>query len=358
MTDRPHVVVVGAGILGASIAWHLIRDGARVTILDANAPGGIATRHSWAWINASWGNPEPYFRLRMSSMKEWRRLAVEVPAIQLHWVGGLLWDMPPADLDAYAAQHSAWGYGIARVGAAAIAQLEPALAAPPTVAVHVAEEGALDPLATTQALLAAATQRGADLRANAGVLSLDMVGGRVAGVVTAAGRIAADHVVIAAGTATAALAATAGIDVPMSAPPGLLVATRPAPHLLNGLVMAPEMHVRQLADGSLLAGADFGGSDPGADAEATAQGVFTGLQSMLKGGSALVFDRYQIGHRPMPADGFPIVGPAPGKAGLYLAVSHSGITLAPAIGQFAASEILTGLRDPLLLPYGPARFST
>ncbi|MBI2254779.1 MAG: FAD-binding oxidoreductase [Proteobacteria bacterium] len=355
MADRPHVIVVGAGIIGASIAWHLAREGARVTIVEAGAPGGIATRRSWAWLNASWGNPEPYFRLRLRAMAEWKRLSREVPAIRLHWVGGLLYDMAPDELDAYADQHGSWGYGIRRVDATEIGRLEPALTAAPAMALHVAEEGALEPLAAAQGLLAAAIGLGAALH-RADVTGLDMAGGQVTGVITAQGRIAADTVVIAAGTATAALAATAGIAVPISAPPGLLVATRPLPKLLNGLVMAPDMHVRQLEDGRLLAGADFGGSDPGEDAEATARAVFAGLQAMLKGGSSFLFDRYQIGHRPMPADGFPIMGGVSGCPGLYLAVTHSGITLAPALGLFAAAEILKGRRDALLAPYGPERF--
>lgn len=356
MADRPHVIVVGAGIVGASIAWHLAQDGARVTIIEADQPGGIATRHSWAWLNASWGNPEPYFRLRIRAMAEWKRLARDVPAIRLHWVGGLIYDLPPDELETYAAQHGAWGYGIRRVTAAEIAAIEPALKAPPAMALHVAEEGALEPLATAQALLAAAIGLGAELHHDR-VTGLDIAAGKVTGIVTMHGRLAADLVVIAAGTATAELAATAGISVPMSAPPGLLVATKPTGKLFNGLVMAPDMHVRQLEDGRLLAGADFGGSDPGTDAEATARGVFAGLQTMLTGGEALAYDRYQIGYRPMPADGFPIIGTAPDCPGLFLAVTHSGITLAPALGLFAAAEILGRQRDPLLRPYGPARFA-
>lgn len=355
MVDRPHVIVIGAGIIGASIAWHLARDGARVTIVEADRPGGIATRHSWAWLNASWGNPEPYFRLRIRSMAEWKRLAKDVPAIRLHWVGGLIYDVEPDELDAYAIQHAAWGYGIRRVTSAQIAEIEPALRHPPAFALHVAEEGALEPLATTQALLAAVIGLGAELR-HGEVTGLDMAGGKIAGIAMKDERLSADHVVIAAGTATSALAATAGINVPTSAPPGLLVATKPTAKVFNGLVMAPDMHVRQLEDGSLLAGADFGGSDPGEDAEATARSVFAGLQAMLKGGEKLIFDRYQIGHRPMPADGFPIVGATPTVPGVYLAVTHSGITLAPAIGLFAATEILGRQRDPLLAPYGPERF--
>ncbi|HEX9447115.1 MAG TPA: FAD-binding oxidoreductase, partial [Dongiaceae bacterium] len=79
MAERKHVLIIGAGIIGASLAWHLQRRGARVTVLDAGTPGGIATRHSWAWINASWGNPESYFRLRHRSMQDWHALGQELP---------------------------------------------------------------------------------------------------------------------------------------------------------------------------------------------------------------------------------------------------------------------------------------
>ena len=108
MATSPHVLVVGAGIIGASIAWHLRAAGARVTVVEAGAGGGVATPNSFAWINASWGNPEPYFRLRIRAMAEWRWLAAAVPAIPLAWTGGLCWDLPPARLEAYAREHGAW----------------------------------------------------------------------------------------------------------------------------------------------------------------------------------------------------------------------------------------------------------
>ena len=43
MATEKHIVVVGAGIVGASIAWHLVAAGARVTVVDAGAAGGVAT---------------------------------------------------------------------------------------------------------------------------------------------------------------------------------------------------------------------------------------------------------------------------------------------------------------------------
>ena len=88
MADRPHVLIVGAGIIGASIAWHLARASARVTVVEAGEPGGVATPNSWAWINASWGNPEVYFRLRVRAMDEWRRLERDLPDVHVAWAGG------------------------------------------------------------------------------------------------------------------------------------------------------------------------------------------------------------------------------------------------------------------------------
>lgn len=86
----PHVVVVGAGIIGATLAWHLTRDGAHVTIV-ADAVGGTATPCSFAWLNASWNNPLFYYHFRLRSMAGWKRLAGQVPQLQdlLRWEGGL-----------------------------------------------------------------------------------------------------------------------------------------------------------------------------------------------------------------------------------------------------------------------------
>ena len=67
-------------------------------------------------------------------------------------------------------------------------------------------------------------------------------------------------------------------------------------------------------------------------------------------------DRYIIGYRPTPVDGYPIVGFVPGLENAYVTVMHSGVTLAPAIGSMVARELLGGDRDELLSPYGPERF--
>jgi len=355
MPAAKHILVVGAGIIGASIAWHLVRAGARVTIVDPDTTGGVATPASFAWLNASWGNPEPYFRLRQRSMRGWTRLAGEAPGIPLRWTGGLCWDIPHAERAVYEAQYRAWGYDIRRVGRAEAAELEPSLREAPEDALFVAEEGMVEPVAATLALLADAERQGAQ-RVRAQVRALRRTGDRAVGVELNDGFLAADEIVLAAGIATPNLAATADIAVELDVPPGLIVHSMPHPPLLNGLVLAEELHMRQTTEGRLIAGADFGGADPGEDAGRTARDLFARMKGILRGAEALDFGFFTVGLRPTPKDGFPIIG-RPGRVdGLYLAVMHSGITLAPAVGLFAAEELVSGRRDPLLAPYQATRF--
>lgn len=350
------VVVIGAGIIGASIAWHLTKAGARVTIVSESGAGGVATPNSFAWINASWGNPEVYFRLRTRAMAEWKRLANELPGLPLAWCGGLCWDLPADRLEAYAAEHSSWGYGIERVDAKRATQIEPNLVEPPEFAVYVAEEGVAEPVAAAKALLADAERQGAKIITGA-VTALVHSNGKVSGVEISGRRIAADEVVIAAGTGAPAIAATAGVNLPIETPPGLIVHSRPYKKLLNGLVHAEKLHMRQTAEGRIIAGSDFAGGDPGDNPDATARDLFAAAKAALRGADGLELDFHTVGYRPTPTDGFPIISRAEGMDGLYVAVMHSGITLAPAVGLFATREILDGERDPLLAPYGLERFA-
>jgi glycine/D-amino acid oxidase-like deaminating enzyme len=353
MAAKPHVIVVGAGIIGASIAWHLTRDGARVTVV-AEDNGGVATPCSFAWINASWGNPDFYFRFRHRAMSEWKRLASELPGLPLAWCGGISWDLPPERLEAFATQHRAWGYGIERIGHDEIRALEPYLVDRPDIALSVAEEGAVEPVAAARMLLADAEARGATVR-TAVVRDLMRQGERISGVVTSSGLIEADHIVLASGAGSPPLTASIGITLPLEAPAGLIVHSRPHARRLNGLVMAPELHMRQTAEGRIIAGSDFGGAAPGMDQHATAVALFDKVRNSLSDSPSLAMDFFTVGYRPTPKDGFPIIGDA--CDGLYIAVMHSGVTLAPLAGLFASSEILRGEADPMLAAFRLSRFA-
>jgi glycine/D-amino acid oxidase-like deaminating enzyme len=356
MNSRPHVIVVGAGIIGASIAWHLAEGGARVTVLDAQEPGGIATRLSWAWINASFGNPEPYFRLRRWAMREWHKLAAAMPAVRLARVGSLFWARPPAELEAFATEHAAWGYDVRRVSRAEAAAIEPHLVAPPEFAIHVADEGVVEPLAAAQALLEAARHLGATVTGHMRVRRLILTGNRATGVETEAGILRADEIVVAAGVGSGRLLATAGVTLPMQASPGLVVATAPHPPVLNGLLVTPMMELRQTAEGRLLAVGDIDAAPTESDAASCASDLLQTMRQMIDNGAMLSPGFHAVAYRSIPQDGFPAIGRSDELQGLYTAVTHSGVTLAPAVGRFAAKELLTGQRHPLLAPYGIDRF--
>ncbi len=344
------VIVVGAGIIGASIAWHLVKAGAEVTVIDADEPGGLATRNSWGWINASWGNPEPYFRLRQRSMLEWRRLDREVPGLAVSWCGGLIWDLEPAALDAFALEHAGWGYSIRRVSRDEISRIEPNLNDAPEHAYHVAEEGVVEAVVAARAMLAGS---GAEILADVRIKWLIEEDGRIAGVMSEEEPLHADEIVLAAGVGVAQLLDSVGVALKLTTPPGLLAHSKPAPELLQGLVMTPGLHVRQTAEGRLVAGTDFAGADPVGEADDLARSLHAKVQAMVRGAESIEFDFHTTGYRPTPADGFPAVGRV--KDGLYVAVTHSGVTLAPAIGLFTARELLEGRREPLLAPYHPGR---
>ena len=291
----------------------------------------------------------------MRAIAEWRRLAGEVPDLTLNWCGGLIWDLEPEALEAYAKERAVWGHPIRRVDRDSILQLEPNLKDVPEFAYHVSGEGVVEPLAAALALLEAAKGLGAEILSRTAIKWLQENHTRVSGVMTDVGIIHADEIVIAAGAGTASLLDTIGIALKMDAPAGLLAHSKPAAPLLNGLVMTPGLHLRQTAEGRIVAGTDFAGTDPESEAETLAAALQAKVQAMVKRAEDLALDFHTVGYRPMPADSFPAIGRPGNREGLYVAVTHSGITLAPAIGVFATEEILTGLRSPYLAPYHPGR---
>lgn len=354
MTGK-RIIVVGAGIIGASIAWHLAKAGAEVTVLESGEPGGVATRNSWAWINASWGNPEIYFRLRTRSMAEWKRIDREVPGMDVNWCGGLLWDLPPEQLEAYAAEHNSWGYGIRRVDRKEVLRIEPGIKRLPEFALHVAQEGKVEPLAAAHSFMKGAEAMGVKVFRNAHVKWLEERGGRVIGACTGEGVLHADEIVIAAGAGAAPLLKSIGLIYDIGAPAGLLVHSKPTSEVLHTLLMTPELHVRQTSEGRLVAGADFSGGDPADDPPGAAAALYQKVQEMVAGSEDVALDFHSLGFKPTPGDGFPMIGRPQNREGLYVTVMHSGISLAPAAGLFAAAELLEGKRDPLIAPYHPDR---
>lgn len=346
------VIVVGAGIIGASLAYHLAKAGALVTVVDAlPKPGGVATPNTWGWINASYFNPEPYAKLRMRSMEMWRALS-SVSDLKVNWCGSLLWDVPAHELHKFEKQHLAWGYEVQLLDREGTKRVEPTLIDPPEVVAYCPEEGVIEPDAAVRGFMNAAISLGVQLLNSKDVRELELRSGHVVGVQTEQGHIEADEVVIAAGVGSSKLLKSINIVLPLKPSAALVVYSKPTAQLLNTMIIAPGMELRQDSTGRIIIATDLAqGQSPEEQAHSEIQKV----ARFLHGAENLELERFAFGHRPMPEDGFPLVGRMSSIEGLYVAVTHSGITLAPAIGAFGAEEILNDHRNALLKPYHPDR---
>jgi glycine/D-amino acid oxidase-like deaminating enzyme len=351
-----NIVVVGGGIVGASIAWHLAHE-ANVTVV-AEDLGGVATPKSFAWINAA-TDDRTYYDFRIRSIERWVEISKELPELPIHWNGALSWNKPEDELEDYLENHLAWGYDIIRVNRTEISETEPRLeqGGLPDWAVFARQEGAMEAESVAIQLIANAKAAfGAIILETTVTGLLKNPDGSVRGVTTQAGEVQADHVVLAAGLGSVPLLAAENIKLPLHGREGLLINTKPTEEkLLNTLYNGDKLHMRQTSDGRIRSGADFSGGDTGEDPQKAADDLFKKVQGAIQDGVNLEFDYYTIGVRPDPEDGLPILG-ATGLNGLTVAVMHSGVTNAAIVGELLSKQILTNTSDPLLDPYRLDRF--
>ena len=357
------VVVVGSGIIGSSIAYHLAQRGAEVTVCEKGAPAVGATSKSFAWINASAGKqPYHYHRLNRLSALAYRHLEAEVGGeLQVQWGGSLDWaeEVEGArTLRKNVVGQQAWGYPIHLVSADEFKVLEPGLEpdGPVLAAAWSREEGSIDPERATWALVEAARREGARIEYPCEVTGIGLRWGSLQWVETSRGPLEADALVIAAGVDTPALAALAGLPIRLRDSPGLLAHSAPGRRLLGRLVLAPGGAMKQKLDGSLVVSGGFSGrpvsDDPGGQAEEALQRA----KRLIPQAEGIGFARHTVGWRPLPEDGFPVLRFSEGAPDVYVAVMHSGVTLAPLVGRLVANEILDGVRVEMLEPYRVSRF--
>lgn len=355
-SDVAEVVVVGAGIVGASIAYHLARGGAEVVLLDRSVPGAGATGDSFAWIGrGTAGAPPEQLLLRRDALKDYRRLERELPGVQVRWTGSLSWAQgEQADVDTSVGAQTGDGRW---VDAHQAARLEPRLQTVPARAELRPGDGAVDPIAVTEALVAGAREHGARLRTGVTVHDLTVNDEYVTGVSTSVGFLPASTVVMANGVDAPRLCRPLGFALPVTSSPALLMRFTAAPGLVQTLVANDRIEIREATDGDLLVAWDYSGETTREELDRAGQRMLTQLRSSFAGAEDVELVSVRVGDRPMPADGSPVIGPVPGTAGGYLAVMHSAVTLAPTVGRLVADEILHGTQAEKLRQLRPSRFT-
>ncbi len=377
------VIIIGGGILGVSLAFHASRAGLCPLVVERGEPGGGTTSASFAWANASTKTGDAaYHRLNVAGMAGFRALAEEFGAEVLGIdPAGALQVVARSDGPGYRAMlrdHQVlggFGYRAELLDHAALRALAPELRlAGDAEALHLPDDLIIDAPRFTRFLAGQVTAGGGRIvRAEALRLLADDTG-RVQGVETSAGAFHAPVVVTAAGKDTGALLAQLTGHAPLEAQfplrevPGLLLTTPPLPALgLSHLVYTSttqELHFLPLAGGRIRIGSDdidaliWEDRSEAAMAEG-GRALLERARAFLPGlnGVEVADCHLAVGIRPYPEDGRAIVDLFPGADGLFTIATHSGITLAPVIGQLVARWIASGARPEALAPYALTRFA-
>ena len=378
--------VIGAGVLGASVAARLAAAGMDVTVLEGDRPGRATSRWSFAWLNSNDKAPRSYHDLNHAGMRAWAELAPELDGAAWYRPAGHVElaasEAGRAELAARVQRLTEWGYPARLIDAAEAVTIEPALRLswPQAAAAWFPEEAYLLTEPLIERLIGRARACGATVLTGERGRVTGLAPGRVR---TADGQVlAADEIVCCAGrwtTQVAALAALSGAalpvplvawDTPGATPPGLVVRAGPvAPDGPAHVIHTPQLALRPHAGGLVHLEAPDAAVDlhtPGAELLRWAGELLHRARGAVRGLEQAAVTDYQVCVRPMPVDGQPIVGRLPGAGWLYVAVTHSGVTLAARLSRLIAAELAAGepatelaAAEPAaeLAPYRPDRFT-
>ena len=370
-------VVIGAGVVGASVAYRLSQTGVAVTVLEAVRPAAGTSSNSFAWVNSNNKLPRPYHDLNAAGMAEHHRLPRDLPDSGFYPSGQLEWatdEVGRAQLREKVARLQEWEYRAELVEWARAQDLAPDLVLPPAGAADFAyfpDEGWVAVPVLIHRLLEAAARAGAEIVFPAPVERLLTEQGQVVGVATPGATYRADLVIDCTGPAAGEILAPLGSRVGRQVTPGLLAVSEPLPTCLNLVVHTPGVYVRPDGAGRVRIGSN---EVDARLAEALAAGETLAAESPLCQGLSLELLRraravlpalidarleaVRLGSRAMPGDGLSAVGPVPGAPGYYLVFTHSGVTMGPLLGRLVAAEVTTGQSPPELAAFRPDRLVT
>ena len=374
--STPSIGIVGGGIVGASIAFHLAEAGARVTLFEKNSPASGATSKSQALISAMPALTDPeYLDLRLRSLLAYQRID-DLLDLGINWGGSILWQKEKNGSDAQAYKklvrmHEDTYYGPKIIDANDFLRLTSSAIGDFGIGAYAGLDGHLDPVRATRKFLDWANIFGAEVAYPCTVSGLEFKGGKFTGVATSKGYYPLDRVIIAGGVDTPLLSSQAGYVPPLIHAPGLLAHSVPTKAVVNPvkIILGGGVAFKQYADGRLVVGsrnppdtevhnAIREGYPQMPESIRTMHGrrILDEMAQIYPEVKGVTLDRLTLGFRPMPKDHMPIVGFIPNSPDIYLAVMHSGVTLAPIMGQYITQEILNDKLVDRLSPYRPERF--
>lgn len=363
------VIVIGAGIIGSSVAYEAAKAGAQVTVLEAGKIAGGASGASFAWTNATGKRPRKYFELNVAGMRAHLDLSREFGnAPWFNQTGSVEWYSQEHD---WAAQKenadlmAEWGYGVEWISKQRLAELEPEInlsAIKDSPLVYYPEEGWVHPVLYSASLLRAAKERwGLVVRPSTGVEAVDIVNGTVKAVKTVDGdTIEADVVVNCTGSWADRL--LDGVPpVPMASTVGILGFTAPVATTLQRQFHMDDLDVRPDGAGRLMIHKISVDSLVPELRELSPTGeearqLLEAVRAVLPSIQDHSLEAIRTTMRPIPSDNLTCSGWMPGVSGYYVAVTHSGVTIAPYLGKAVADEVVRGQSHESLAEFRPDRF--
>jgi sarcosine oxidase subunit beta len=372
MTNTTDIIIIGGGVQGASLAFHLAERGVKATVIEKTFVGAGATGRSSGLVRMHY-DTETDARLAWVSFqyfRDWRaRVGGECGFTRTGFLQIVSREQAPK-LRANVAMHQRIGIPSLVITADDVKRLAPAFAVDDfDVAAYEPESGYAMPSDTANSLMTAARDRGARLVQGCAVTGIVVAGGRVAGADTTQGRFAAPVVVNAAGAWAGRINALAGVDLPLTTwRHDTMFVVRPpkiaAPH--PAVIDFPRDMYFRPEGGLTLVGLEDGnplGQSPDRDTDHAEVGfVERAIDRICLRVPAMDQGRVHSAHGGydgITPDQHPMLGAA-GPDGFYLDCGHSGtgFKTAPAVGRCLAELILDGqARTVDITPLAPARFA-
>ncbi|MFM9280204.1 glycine oxidase ThiO [Paenibacillus jiagnxiensis] len=344
--------VIGAGVIGSSIAYQLAKRGFKTILIEKSVPGQGATRAAAGMLAAeceAFAHPQ-LAALALRSRNLFRELVRELEGMTGLVTGYTTTGFVlPARTPEEAARLSAMagykdGSAVEWWDAAEISRRIPGLTGQALGGLFRRRETQLLPQRLTLALVAGAEKHGAELLTDTTAEGIRIVDGTIRGVRTSRGDIACPNVVITGGLGASKLLNNYGLSLGLYPVKGEVAAVTMPASPLKYTIYGEDVYLVPKPDGELWIGATSKPREWGTDVSAG------GLMQLLSRAAGWLPDigessflRAWSGLRPQTEDGLPFIGPVPDTAGLYAACGHyrNGILLSAATGE-AIAEMMTG----------------